>query len=588
MPQWHSLLDRLMSVPEGVYEERNSSGSYNNRNPWGKQYGEDGVAWCVIFDWCMYSDVGLASIVPKVNNVSVFTNWAKQRGQWSDYPSVGAWVNFSNGGHTEIVTGFDATYVYTKGGNTIPTGAADSGQGYGVYSHKTERRAARVVGYFAPRFPDGLCPPTADPNDPRGGAKLTSWRYGDALPYGQADSNANAPWVSGRQVIWAANNTIANQRRVAPGNDHPGDDVENVQKALGVVNGFTTDTPGLFTPAMGAAYAAWQRSLGFTGDDANGVPGEYSLTELGKRSGLFRARDFAGAYVPKYVDDTPPAPAERPWISFKQVEWAARNSIDAERAQPPGPANSQDDVLLVQDALAATVGLGADANRGFFDGATGDAYRKWQESLGYRGADADSIPGPDSLTRLGDKTGFFRVNDFPTGAGTSGGVSSAGKIDPREVTYFRYEGTVSSDVFRKACEAAGVTYTSFWEKGYRTAASRESGGNANACNVWDSNAVTPTGYSSVRDYGDGYSRTGVSKLDGKLTPFQCSRGLVQCIPQTFAAYHAPGTSTNIYDPVASVAASIRYVRDRYGVAADGSDLASRVQQFDPNRPPKGY
>ncbi|MEH0522030.1 hypothetical protein QBA38_24000 [Streptomyces stelliscabiei] len=45
---------------------------------------------------------------------------------------------------------------------------------------------------------------------------------------------------------------------------------------------------------------------------------------------------------------------------------------------------------------------------------------------------------------------------------------------------------------------------------------------------------------------------------------------------------------NIYDPVACIAAAMRYVRNRYGVAIDGSNLARRVQQFDPNRPPHGY
>lgn len=78
------------------------------------------------------------------------------------------------------------------------------------------------------------------------------------------------------------------------------------------------------------------------------------------------------------------------------------------------------------------------------------------------------------------------------------------------------------------------------------------------------------------------------RLNGALTPFQCSRGIVQCIPQTFAQRHAPGTSVNIYDPVASIAAAMRYVRSRYGVAVDGSNLAKKVQQFDPNRRPHGY
>jgi hypothetical protein len=75
------------------------------------------------------------------------------------------------------VVGFDADYVYTKGGNSMKAGAADNGQGNGVWSHSSARRSARVVGYFAPRFPDGVCPPTADPHDPRGGTAVTSWRW---------------------------------------------------------------------------------------------------------------------------------------------------------------------------------------------------------------------------------------------------------------------------------------------------------------------------------------------------------------------------------------------------------------------------
>jgi len=43
-----------------------------------------------------------------------------------------------------------------------------------------------------------------------------------------------------------------------------------------------------------------------------------------------------------------------------------------------------------------------------------------------------------------------------------------------------------------------------------------------------------------------------------------SRGLLQTIMSTFMAYHVPGTSMNIYDPLANVAAAINYARARYG------------------------
>lgn len=175
--QWKVLVDHLMTVPEKIYETWTSAIGWNNDTVFGKEYGENDVSWCVIFDWDMFHDVGLDGCVPKTDNVSSFSNWARNHDSWSEYPSIGAWVNFGNGAHTEIVVGFDADTVYTKGGNSIRTGASDNGQGNGVWSHEHARRDSYVTGYFAPRFPDGVCPPTADPHDPRGGPQTTSWRW---------------------------------------------------------------------------------------------------------------------------------------------------------------------------------------------------------------------------------------------------------------------------------------------------------------------------------------------------------------------------------------------------------------------------
>lgn len=173
-PQWQKLLDHVMSVPEQVYEHWKAAIGWDNVTAWGAEYGEQGVAWCAIWNWCMFHDVGLDGVVPKTDNVTAFSDWAKARGQWSEYPSVGAWVNFDNGGHTEIVIGFDDQRVFTKGGNSIQAGSQDRGQGNGVWTHEELRRATRVTGYFAPHFAGG-CPPTADPHDPRGGTAVTSY-----------------------------------------------------------------------------------------------------------------------------------------------------------------------------------------------------------------------------------------------------------------------------------------------------------------------------------------------------------------------------------------------------------------------------
>ncbi|MBD9734416.1 MULTISPECIES: transglycosylase SLT domain-containing protein [unclassified Streptomyces] len=65
---------------------------------------------------------------------------------------------------------------------------------------------------------------------------------------------------------------------------------------------------------------------------------------------------------------------------------------------------------------------------------------------------------------------------------------------------------------------------------------RESSGNPQAINLWDSNAA-------------------------KGTP---SKGLLQVIDPTFAAYHVPGTVYDPYDPVANITAACNYAADRYG------------------------
>ncbi|UFS93904.1 transglycosylase SLT domain-containing protein [Nocardia huaxiensis] len=65
---------------------------------------------------------------------------------------------------------------------------------------------------------------------------------------------------------------------------------------------------------------------------------------------------------------------------------------------------------------------------------------------------------------------------------------------------------------------------------------RESGGNPQAINLYDSNAAA-----------------GIP-----------SKGLLQVIDPTFQAYHVEGTSWDIYDPVANIAAACNYAAHRYG------------------------
>jgi hypothetical protein len=63
-------------------------------------------------------------------------------------------------------------------------------------------------------------------------------------------------------------------------------------------------------------------------------------------------------------------------------------------------------VLIIQRALAIEVGLDFSNSPGTPGPRTKTAYKKWQQRLGFRGADADGIPGYTSLHRLGTKRGF--------------------------------------------------------------------------------------------------------------------------------------------------------------------------------------
>lgn len=102
-----------------------------------------------------------------------------------------------------------------------------------------------------------------------------------------------------------------------------------------------------------------------------------------------------------------------------------------------------------------------------------------------------------------------------------------------------------------AIRATGVPAS--WASGLKTLIMRESGGNPNSVNRTDANA-----------------RAG-----------HPSQGLAQVIPSTFAQYRVGSLPNNILNPVANIAAAIRYILSRYG-------SISNVQQANPNLPPKGY
>jgi hypothetical protein len=237
--------------------------------------------------------------------------------------------------------------------------------------------------------------------------------------------------------------------------------------------------------------------------------------------------------------------------------------VRAATADPPAPQGVglfPDDVRPVEEALVAR-GL---LDRAYVDGSFGtltlSAYGRLQRSFGFSGADADGIPGGQSLGRLGKESGLFSVVDGENGPPSQG-------IRLSDVIFDKVTDGSTSVAIQQVCQLMDLPVT-WWLPGYMTIAARESSYDFNAVNSTDVNAHGPI-------QSDGY-------------PLYCSRGVVQCIAPTFARFHEPGTSHRIYDGVANIAASMNYVMTTYGVSRDGQNLAAKVQQADPNRPPYPY
>ncbi|MEU0937564.1 peptidoglycan-binding protein [Embleya sp. NPDC005971] len=162
-----------------------------------------------------------------------------------------------------------------------------------------------------------------------------------------------------------------------------GDHVTAVGRAL-VARGFGShyrQGPGPdWSDADTENYADYQRSLGFSGSDADGVPGDGSLRKLlGTLPGTGTTTVFLA------------------------------HLLEAERADIPAPdghTTHKAEVLVVEKALAAEGLLDASRVDGSWGTKTRTAYAGWQRRLGFTGRDADGTPAIRSLTRLGAEHNF--------------------------------------------------------------------------------------------------------------------------------------------------------------------------------------
>lgn len=151
------------------------------------------------------------------------------------------------------------------------------------------------------------------------------------------------------------------------------------------------------------------------------------------------------------------------------------------------------------------------------------------------------------ITKMGKTVlDWIKPRDVAPTINGSGGAGVAGSIPDGD----------RRRIIESALAAAGVPPPGTldeWLIGMNTLITRESGWNPNAVNNWDINA-----------------QNGVP-----------SGGLTQTIGPTFQAYRVPSLPNNVFDPIANVAASIRYIVSRYG-------SITNVQQANANLPPLGY
>lgn len=143
------------ALDEVGFHEGKTGGHWNNRTKYAGQVPglgwADGQPWCAVFVAWLARECGAADLFPVTASCDVGGQWFKARGQWSEYPAIGAQVfygTWADLNHTGFVIDFDADTITTVEGNTNATG---SREGDGVYRKVRQRRDAYVVGYGHPK-----------------------------------------------------------------------------------------------------------------------------------------------------------------------------------------------------------------------------------------------------------------------------------------------------------------------------------------------------------------------------------------------------------------------------------------------------
>ena len=145
-----------------------------------------------------------------------------------------------------------------------------------------------------------------------------------------------------------------------------------------------------------------------------GNPNEFSITQNGYINNAFdRDVEAVGDFGQWRFNWTPQMPAPEPTVHLWIIIMCARE----DPKKPAGGTTNSAQVEIIQNALmneSWTDGGSCLHKTGFIPGRwdtpTNGAYARWQEKCGYRGNDANGVPGMTSLAKLGSLHGFHVVS----------------------------------------------------------------------------------------------------------------------------------------------------------------------------------
>jgi len=298
---------------EGMIREAEKSLGLREPNHIQIWYRErNGPAFAYNFPWCNAAITYWATMAGERDAVLfgtdyAYTVWHAQRfkdaGQWHGGTKGirrGDIVFFDWSGsreigridHVGIVTGVSGSNIFTIEGNTENVCA------------RRVRTAATIAGYGRPKYKAAAAAPSAggartyivQPRDTLSGiakehrtttavlTELNNLADPDRITAGQVLKlpAATRPQVSLSRLVQAAKEDPPKK-----GSPVSYDGVRPVEDAL-VAEGLLAAryADGHLGTATRSAYALWQQRLGYTGDDADGIPGQASLTRLGQRHGF--------------------------------------------------------------------------------------------------------------------------------------------------------------------------------------------------------------------------------------------------------------------------------------------------------------